>query len=154
MGVSRAEFLAEVRSARDALRQELAGRDKRSLSEATIPGSEWTARDVLAHLIGYDRAILGAIEDVRAGRTPVWGWTTFKSFDPWNAMAVEPRRKIPFATVLAELQASGAALLKELETWPDDAGPFGPDTWDPKKSAIGWLGHHEREHTEAIATLG
>jgi hypothetical protein len=44
-------------------------------------------------------------------------------------------------------------LLAELEAWPDDAGPFGAETWDPKKSDISWIGPHEREHAEMIAKL-
>lgn len=49
---------------------------------------------------------------------------------------------------------SRTALLRELEGCPDDAGPFGPDSWDLKKSEISWLGPHEREHAKMIAKLG
>ena len=52
-----------------------------------------------------------------------------------------------------ELVASRARLLAELDRWPDDAGPFGPDTWDQRKSEINWVGPHEREHAEMIARL-
>lgn len=49
--------------------------------------------------------------------------------------------------------ASRARLLAELDRWPDDGGPFGPDTWDRRTSEISWIGPHEREHAEGIATL-
>ena len=55
------------------------------------------------------------------------------------------------ATFLADL---GAALLRELEGWPADAGPFGADSWDPHKSPIEWIAPHEREHAAMIAGLG
>jgi hypothetical protein len=114
---------------------------------------DWTAKDVLSHLIGYDLAILKAIADIRDGRPFAWGWT-YPNFDPWNESNVAPRRGRPFDAVRAELEASRMALLRELDGWPEDAGPFGADTWDQQRSEIGWLGPHEREHAEMIAKLG
>jgi hypothetical protein len=151
--VSKADFLADVRAARSELLRILGRSDQGTLGSTKVPGMDWTAKDVLSHLIGYDLAITGAIKDIRAGRAFAWGWT-YPNFDPWNERNVGPRRGRSFAVVLAELEASRAAVLGELEGWPDDAGPFGPDTWDPTKSEIGWLGSHEREHAEMIATLG
>jgi hypothetical protein len=150
--VSKAEFLADIRSARVELEDVLARRDERTLAKAVLPGQTWTSKDVLAHLIGYDLAVLKATADVRAGRKWKWGWTSPK-FDEWNESQVGPRRARSYANVRAELDGSRLRLLAELETWPDDAGPFGADTWDPKKSEIGWIGPHEREHAEMIAKL-
>lgn len=150
--MSKAEFLADIRSARVELDEVLARRDEKTLSETIVPGLRWTAKELLAHLIGYDRAVLTAIADVRAGRTWAWAWT-YPDFDEWNESQVGPRRAHRYAAVRAELDASRAALLGELELWPDDTGPFGPDTWDRKKSEIGWIGPHEREHAEMIATV-
>jgi hypothetical protein len=151
--VSKAAFLADVRSARAELKGIVDRLDKRTLASATVPGMAWTAKDVLSHLIGYDLAILKALADIRAGRGFTWGWT-YPNFDPWNESNVGPRRARPLPAVLAELEASRSALLGELDTWPDDAGPFGPETWDATRSEIGWLGPHEREHAEMIAKLG
>jgi DinB superfamily len=150
--VSKAEFLADIRSARAELADVLAGRDERTLSEAVVPGLSWTSKELLAHLIGYDLAVLKAITDVRAGQKWKWGWTVPR-FDEWNESQVEPRRSHSYANVRAELDASRSRLLAELETWPEDAGPFGAGTWDPKKSEIAWIGPHEREHAEMIAKL-
>ena len=150
--MSKAEFLADVRAARVEMKSILDGIDKGTLASARVPGMDWTAKDVLSHLIGYDIAIVKAIADIRAGRAFAWGWT-YPSFDPWNESNVGPRRGRPFAAVRAELEASRTALLRELESWPEDAGPFGADTWDRTKSEIGWLGPHEREHAEMIERL-
>ena len=150
--MSKAEFLADLRSARVELEHILARRDAGTLSETVIPGLSWTAKELLAHLIGYDLAVLKAISDVRAGRHWAWGWT-YPSFDEWNESQVGPRRARGYAAVRSELDASRTRLLVELERWPEDAGPFGPDTWDLRKSEIGWIGPHEREHAEMIAKL-
>ena len=151
--MSKAYFLADLRAARAELRLVLARWDERTLAEAAVPELDWTAKDVLSHLIGYDLAILQALKDIREGRPFTWGWT-YPNFDPWNERNVGPRRGQPFTAVHAELETSRAALLRDLEGWPEEHGPFGPDTWDPAKSEISWLGPHEREHAEMIATLG
>ena len=150
--MSKAEFLADVRAARIELEHVLASHDERTLAETTLPGQSWTSKDLLAHLIGYDLAVRTAIADVRAGRKWTWPWTAPR-FDAWNESQVAPRRSRTYQAVRAELDASRADLLAELERWPDDAGPFGPATWDPATSAISWLGPHEREHAEMIAEL-
>jgi hypothetical protein len=151
--VGKAEFLADIRSARVELDGVLGRHAATTLSETVIPGMAWTTKDLISHLIGYDLAVLEAIADVRAGRTWAWGWVD-RNFDDWNESQVGPRRSSGYAAVRAELDGSRARLLAELERWPEDAGPFGADTWDPKKSEIGWIGPHEREHTEMIETLG
>ena len=151
--MSKAAFLADVRSARAELREILAHLDARTLADAKVPGMDWTAKDVLSHLVGYDLAIRNALAEIRAGQKPTWPWSA-PGFDAWNERNVGPRRARPFADVVAELETSRSALLRELEGWPEGAGPFGADTWDPKKSAISWLGPHEREHAEMIARLG
>lgn len=151
--MSKAEFLADVRAARAELREILGRGDARTLASARVPGMDWTAKDVLSHLIGYDLAILGALKDIREGRQFTWGWT-YPDFDPWNESNVSPRRGRPFVAVLTELETSRTALLRELEGWPEPSGPFGLDSWDLTKSEISWLGPHEREHAKMIAKLG
>jgi hypothetical protein len=150
--VSKAEFLADVRAARTELEHVLASHDERTLAETTLPGHSWTSKDLLAHLIGYDLAVRKAIADVRGGIKWTWPWTVSR-FDAWNESQVAPRRSRTYQVVRTELDASRADLLAELERWPEDAGPFGPTTWDAKTSAISWLGPHEREHAEMIAKL-
>ena len=150
--MSKAVFLADIRSARVELDEALAHRAEETLSETFVPGLSWTAKELLAHLIGYDLAVLNAIADVRAGQHWAWGWTA-SNFDDWNESQVSPRRSRSYQAVRAELDASRTRLLGELDRWPEDGGPFGPETWDRKKSEIAWIGPHEREHAEVIATL-
>ena len=151
--MSKTEFFADVRAARAELVKILARSDRHTLTSAKVAGMDWTAKDVLSHLIGYDLAILGAIKDVRESRAFAWGWT-YPNFDPWNESNVSPRRSRPFSAVRLELEASRTALLRELEGWPEASGPFGVDSWDLMKSEISWLGPHEREHADMIARLG
>ncbi len=150
--MSKTEFLAGVRGARTELLEIIGRSDERTLAIATVPGMDWTAKDVLSHLIGYDQAILQAAKDVREGRPFSWPWAS-STFDVVNAGTVGARRSRPFTAVLGELETTRAALLRELEGWPNDRGPFGPDSWDVNASEISWLTPHEREHAEMLAKL-
>jgi len=150
--VSKSRFLDGIRSARVELESVLAGCDERALTERQVPGLEWSAKDVLAHLIGYDLAVLKAIADLRATGTWTWGWTA-PNFDDWNESQVGPRRALGYAAVRGELDDSRVRLLAELERWPEVSGPFGRDTWDLEKSPIQWIAPHERDHAEMIAKL-
>jgi hypothetical protein len=153
--VSKAELLADIRAAHAELLAALdtLGRHAEpTLPTAKVPDTNWTAKDVLSHLIGYDLGILKAIQDIRDGRPFTWGWSG-PGFDAWNETNVAPRRSRLLAAVRAELETTRAALLRELESWPEDAGPFGANSWDLGTSEISWLVPHEREHVETIAKL-
>ena len=150
--MTKSAFLEGIRSARTELEYVLAQHDAPTLSTAVVPELRWTAKDVLAHLIGYDLAVLKAVADVRATGTWTWPWTA-PNFDPWNESTVGPRRTLPYAAVRSELDESRVRLLAELERWPEVSGPFGRDTWDPEKSPIQWIAPHERDHAEMIAKL-
>ena len=150
--MSRDAFLDRIRSARAELERVLATQDEGTLAQRHVPGLDWTAKDVLAHLIGYDLAVLKAVADVRATGTWKWPWTA-PSFDAWNESQVGPRRALPYAAVRGELDESRVRLIAELERWPEVSGPFGRDTWDPEKSPIEWIAPHERDHADMIARL-
>jgi hypothetical protein len=154
--VSKAEFLADIRAAHAELLaalDKLGRRDEPTLPTAKVPDTTWTAKDVLSHLIGYDLGILKAIQDIRDRRPFTWGWSG-PGFDAWNETNVAPRRARPFLAVRAELETTRTTLLRDLDGWPGDAGPFGADSWDLQKSEISWLCPHEREHIATIAKLG
>ena len=150
--MSRDAFLDGIRAARIELERVIARHDEPTLTSAVVPGLNWTAKDVLAHLIGYDLAILKAVADVRATGAWTWPWTA-PDFDAWNESQVGPRRARPYVAVRGELEESRVRLLAELERWPEVSGPFGRDTWDLEKSPIEWIGPHERDHAEMIARL-
>lgn len=150
--MTKGAFLDGIRSARAELEHVLARHDEPTLSTAVVPGLDWTAKDLLAHLIGYDLAVLTAVADVRATGAWKWPWTA-PSFDAWNESQVGPRRALSYLSVRGELDDSRLRLLAELERWPEVSGPFGRDTWNLNKSPIEWIGPHERDHAEMIAKV-
>ena len=145
------EFIDKARSARQALLASLDGIDEAALTSVRVCGT-WTARDVLAHVAASDLDILDALRQARAGEKVTWPWDD-SDVDTWNEVGVVHRRQWPMPQILAELTDTHARLLAELESWPADAGPFGPESWDLKKSPMGWLPGHDREHAEHLQAL-
>jgi uncharacterized protein (TIGR03083 family) len=150
--MSKQEFLEAARSAREALLAAVNGVDEAVLTTKPVCGT-WTAKDVLGHLAMTDAGVLAAAQQARRGEKVTWAWDDAPDGDQYNEAQAAMRRNLSVAQVLSELRDTRRALVAELESWPADAGAFGPDTWDEKKSDIGWLASHEREHAEEFQAL-
>jgi uncharacterized protein (TIGR03083 family) len=145
------EFIAKARSERQALLDSVKGVDEATLTTLPVCGT-WTARDVLAHVAACDLVALDVLRQARAGEKLTWAWEGSEG-DTWNEDEVARRRDRSMAQIQAELAESHGRLVAELESWPAEAGPFGPDSWDEVKSPIGWLPDHDREHAAPLQTL-
>lgn len=146
------QIIDAARGERQALLAALEGIDEAKLTTVPVCGT-WAARDVLAHVAAVDATVLDALRQARAGKEVVWAWASAPDGDSWNQAQVASRQDRSLAQLRAELEESHQNILTELEAWPEDAGPFGPDSWDPEKSPIGWLPNHDREHAAAFAAL-
>ena len=115
----------------------------------------WSVKDLLAHLAGWDYANLQAAQSVLAGEVP--GFYAYHDHDwnTYNARLVAQYKKGDFAELLASVQASHRQLVDYLKTIPE--GPFNKDMgvrFKGYKVTIGRLvqaeASDEREHTEQI----
>ncbi len=93
----------------------LLGLDEATLTTAPLCGA-WTARDVLAHVIGWDllaaeRHLPALLADRAAGAFDV-------DTDEYNAEQVARRQALPLATVVAEAEEAFAALTHLLDAVP------------------------------------
>lgn len=153
--MERDKLLRAVRTEREALLAVLDRLDGIDVArwQSKPVGGAWTAKDVLSHLTATDEAVLEVVGQARRGEVLIWPWSGYADGNEWNRDMVAKRAHLSVAEVRAELESTSGALVAELESWPDEAGPFGPDSWDPEKSPIGWLPSHAREHAATIATL-
>ncbi len=89
---------------------------------------EWSAKDVLAHIAAWDRALARGMQELLAGRRP-----EFASYveDEFNARTIEVSRHRSFADVLADVKQAHAALVEALEHVTDQQwGGGSAYTWD------------------------
>ena len=112
----------------------------------------WTARDVLAHIVGAEPSMTAII-----GRTQAEGrYAPRPDFDLafWNRRQVEKRAEKSLAELLAELESNRAATLKLLADLPEaalDLPVQHPAYGDMiVEDVFRIIGFHERLHADEI----
>ena len=104
------------------------------LREARVPDSDWTARDVLAHVLAWQE------EALRRFRDPEAHCLRREEIDEWNAAAHERMRELTWDEILARLQVAHLRLRAHLSEEPP--GWFAACTY-----------RHYTEHTRALLAL-
>jgi hypothetical protein len=81
---------------------------------------EWSVKDLLAHLEGWDHTNRDAVGEILAGRKPGF-WVHYdRAWRRYNAQLVAQYRRENLAEMVAEVERSHLALIEYLETIPAD----------------------------------
>jgi len=152
-GASPQETIARLAAVRGALLEAADGVAPERRREPFL--GAWDLMDLLAHLIGWDRTNVEAIDDFLAGRLPAFydaydpGWASF------NAALVARHRPEGWEALLAALRQSQAAFEARLRALP--AAEIDRDrgiVWRGRKVTIGGLLRaalrDEAEHLEQV----
>ena len=141
----RSNLLTELDEARRDLLSAIEGLNEAQLS-GPLPGGEWSAKDVLAHVSSWDE--LRCFEIARADRdeTPVYALLREDDFAPWNAVLMSVRRDLPLSQVLRELSYARERVLEMIASVPDDRLAEAA----PGRVRIRRAADHDREHTAHI----
>jgi hypothetical protein len=86
----------------------------------TVFLGEWSVKDLLAHLIGWDFANQEAAEAILAGRLPGFYAHHDRDWRTYNARLVAEHRREDFAELLDAIRDSHRRLLEYLQTIPAD----------------------------------
>jgi hypothetical protein len=114
---------------------------------------EWSVKDLLAHLVGWDYTNQEAVGEILAGQKPSF-WAHYdRDWRSYNAQLVAEYRRESFAEMVAAVERSHRALIEYLEKIPADEYL--------KRKPIGTLlrveASDEEEHhrqIEAFAAIG
>lgn len=79
---------------------------------------EWSVKDLLAHLVGWDITNFRAVQEILAGAYPSFFQFYDKDWRSYNARLVEEYKVEPIEAILAELDASQRQLIACLEALP------------------------------------
>lgn len=113
----RSQVLEALAASHAALREAATSLDDTAM---TAPiGGEWSARDILAHLIGWDDVGTRDFERVARGHMPILAAYRHEDVDEWNAGHVRGRNRFPLAQLIAEMDAAWDALRSALQPLPD-----------------------------------
>jgi uncharacterized damage-inducible protein DinB/predicted RNase H-like HicB family nuclease len=113
----RRHLLAHLAAGRAGLLEQLLTLDERALTGEIVHG-DWTAKDILAHVVAWDRWEEQAMRCMVAGETP--DFTALGDFDVSNAIFVAEWRDRSLGEVLAALQAARAEWVAWLEGLPEE----------------------------------
>ena len=86
----------------------------------TVFLGEWSAKDLLAHLIGWDFANREAAEAILAGRLPGFYAYHDRDWRTYNARLVAEHRREDFVELLDAIRGSHGQLMEYLQAIPDD----------------------------------
>jgi hypothetical protein len=115
----------------------------------------WTIREMLAHLSGWDDAVIAFIQSLMAGKIPAT--PAARGMDVYNAETVATREGLDYDHIYREYLQTRKVLLQLLREVPDEKVtaqyilPWGePGTL---VDIINIFGPHEVEHAEDVEKL-
>ena len=126
------------------LRAAIAGLDEAQLTEVWL--GSWGVRQIMAHIAGWHREMVPALERLGRGETP-YPDGTYDDYDSWNARFVDARKDVKTGDILREADVSHADLLHAAGRLSDEALAPG----QPARALVdGVAADHYREHTGQI----
>jgi hypothetical protein len=146
----RAHALARLAAERGNLLELLLGMNSEALTEAAVPG-EWTVKDVLAHMAGWDRWMARTMAAMEAGEDP--RISDLQDTDAANEALVAPWRDRSLDVMLDELEAARSGWVRFLIGLPESAflrerACLGQD-WSFPNLLYG-IAQHDAEHAEQL----
>ena len=115
----------------------------------------WTIREMLAHLSGWDDAVIAFIQSLMAGKIPAT--PAARGLDAYNAETVATREGLDYDHIYREYIQTRKVLLQLLQEVPDDKVneqyilPWGAR--GTLVDIINIFGPHEEEHAEDVEKL-
>lgn len=143
MGAKR-ELLEKAEQEYDGLKAAIKGLDEAQMSQVWL--GSWGVREILAHITGWHRETIPALERLGRGEAP-YPDGAYDDFDRWNARFVEARKGRPAVDLLREVDASHRELLITASQLSDELFAEGK----PASGLVdGVAAGHYREHAEQI----
>ncbi len=142
---SRDELLSAAAREYTAFRDALKGLDESRLSEVWL--GVWSIKDIVAHISGWHRELVPALERIARGERPVREGVSYDDVNGWNARFVAARRGATAGDLFLELDRSHEAFLKAAAGVPAERFQPGKTAW---KIVDLNSAHHYREHGDQI----
>jgi hypothetical protein len=107
----------------------------------------WSIRDIAAHMAGWHREMIPALERLARGERPIPAGVSYDDADAWNARFAAARSAEPVTDVLLDLDASHEAFMHAAAGVPEER--FQPDRTAYRIVDLN-SAHHYREHGDQI----
>jgi hypothetical protein len=107
----------------------------------------WSIRDIIAHISGWHRELIPALERLALGQRPMPEGVSYDDVDAWNAKFAAASRDIEVTEVLLELDRSHERFMHAAAKVPDER--YVPDKTAWKIVDLN-SAHHYKEHGDEI----
>lgn len=147
------EIIDELVQSRHGLLDAIVALQPERLDEVFI--GEWTVKDLIAHLVGWDFTNLAAIREILDGEYPSFFQFYDKDWRSYNASLVKQYKIEPFPDLMAEIQDSHHQLVTFLEALPSEQVISGKSR-SPSgrtmsiRSLLHFEARDEQEHTHQV----
>lgn len=137
--------LQQVESAYQELREAVEGLKDDQLTRAWY--GDWSVRDIVAHVLGWEREMTAALRRIVAGERPTPEGADYSDFNTWNARFAAEMQQISPGTVLAMWRQVHGSYIRAARAVPDDR--YGEAKTVNKLLEASGHGHY-REHIDPI----
>jgi hypothetical protein len=131
------------------LHQAFAGLDEEQLSRIWF--GDWSVKDIIAHVAGWEREMTAALQRMARGERPTPEGVDYSDSDAWNAKFASLAHTLGAPTLIAGWEQTHAAYAGAARALPDDR--FGETDGKPKTAnrllETSGFGHY-REHAAQI----
>ncbi len=152
--MNKGEVITRVRTERSRWNDIIAHIDDDLMLKPGVEG-DWSAKDILAHVIWYEREMVGLLRARAFVGSDLWALP----LDERNAGVHEETKSMTLEEVRAESERVFPDLLEQLEALPEDAYsdpssfPGMPAEWEPWFIIAGNTFNHYPDHTESLRQL-
>ena len=147
--MDKAEVLQNVETEFQNLQDAVKGLDNDQMAQTWL--DSWSAKDILAHVLGWDREMIVFLERMARGERPTPEGVDYSDPNAWNAKFALEFAPISGSTVLAVWKQVHMNLVRTANALPDDR--FGEKDGKPKTAnrILTDNGYqHYQEHTAHI----
>lgn len=118
-------------------------------ADEPMAAGQWSAREVVLHLVTRDQARLREMEAALRGATPSWKETDEGEWPAINEASLAPLRGHDWEEALRLLHRTRQEMMEAIESVPDAPA----EVWSPEHP-FGWMLHglppHDRHHADRI----
>jgi hypothetical protein len=128
-----------------AFHEALHGLNEEQMAEVWL--GTWSIKEIVAHMIGWHREMLPALERIARGERPVPDGVSYDDVDAWNARFAAAGKGVEITDLLLDLDRSHEDFMLAADRLP-------PERCQPGKTAYRIVdassAHHYREHADQI----
>ena len=152
--IGKAELIDRVKTERSRWNDLVARVDDDLMLKPGVEGT-WSTKDILAHVIWYEREMVGVLKSRALVGSDLWDLP----LDERNAGVHEEIKDVTLEEARAEADRVFPALIEQLELLPEEAYADSahfkhmPDEWAPWDVIAGNTFRHYQDHMESVQQL-